>query len=60
MPDPRVPITVRLSPAGLARIDALTDGRDRSSVVRALLAEALTTPTVLAAVKRRLTTESAM
>lgn len=58
MPDPRIPVTVRLSRAGLDRIDALADGRDRSAVVRALLAEALTSPQTLAAVKRRLTSES--
>jgi hypothetical protein len=42
-PDSRVPVTVRLSPDGLAKIDALAaeEERDRSAMVRLLLREAL-------------------
>lgn len=41
--DNRVPVTVRLSPEGLAEIDKLAeaDERDRSAMIRLLLREAL-------------------
>jgi hypothetical protein len=43
MPDNRVPVTVRLSPDGLAEVDKLAadEERDRSSMIRLLLREAL-------------------
>jgi predicted transcriptional regulator len=41
--DNRVPVTVRLSPDGLAEIDKLAtaEERDRSSMIRILLREAV-------------------
>jgi metal-responsive CopG/Arc/MetJ family transcriptional regulator len=41
----RVPVTVRLSAAGLAEIDRMAEAeeRDRSSMIRILLREAVTT-----------------
>jgi hypothetical protein len=41
--DQRIPITVRLSKAGLAEIDKMAeaDERDRSSMIRLLLKEAV-------------------
>jgi hypothetical protein len=41
--DNRVPVTVRLTPQGLAEIDRMADDeeRDRSSMIRLLLREAV-------------------
>ena len=60
--EPRKPISLRLSDAGLERLDELADGivpkPTRSAVLRALLGEALRNPGVLAAARTRLRGES--
>jgi hypothetical protein len=56
--EPREIVSTRMSPAGLKRIDEIGAGVNprptRSEVVRALLAEALSSPPVIAGAVKRL------